>query len=72
MASTETLFDSDVLDRIINDAAWALRNRNLDLDWHWLDARNNIIDLVTHTIGLGMFSSFDHFMLRALHAHRLT
>lgn len=60
MASTFN--PSDVLPSIINDAASAIERRNTGLEWHWLDVRNNIIDLVTCTIGLGMFSSFDHII----------
>ncbi|KAL1944455.1 hypothetical protein VTO73DRAFT_2885 [Trametes versicolor] len=48
---------SDVLPGIINDAASAIERRNTGLNWHWLDVRNNIIDLVTRTIGLGLFTS---------------
>lgn len=64
MTSTEALSNSsDILKNIIKDAASTLQSRNTTLNWHWLNVRNIIVDLVTHTIALGMFSSFDHINL---------
>lgn len=70
---------SDLLPRIIHAVASAIERRNTGLNRHWLDVRNNIIDLVTSTIGLGMFSIFDHIILweamlihlpRSIHSYR--
>ncbi len=48
--------DFDVLLEEVSEIAAALKNRNTDLEWLWFDIRNNIIDVVTRTIGLGMYS----------------
>ncbi|OJT04324.1 hypothetical protein TRAPUB_4958 [Trametes pubescens] len=49
--------DFDVLLEEVSEIAAALKNRNTDLEWLWFDIRNNIIDVVTRTIGLGLFTS---------------
>lgn len=48
--------DFDVLLEEVSEIGRGISNRNTDLEWLWFDVRNNIIDVVTRTIGLGMHS----------------
>ncbi len=57
--------------RIVTFLALTLQSRETKLKtWLWFDVRNNIIDVGTRTIALGMFFSFDPLRLYAgSHAH---
>lgn len=48
--------DFDVLLEEVSEIGRGISNRDTDLEWLWFDIRNNIIDVVTGTIGLGMQS----------------
>lgn len=70
--------DFDILLEEVSEIGRGISNRNTDLEWLWFDVRNNIIDVVTRTIGLGRFSdgpavqaaTLTRWFFRTLYIHR--